>query len=187
MDLKRKDRKAQNRKTNAKSCSGNDVTGKMDTGNDAGQGGEDGGYSGNQRKNGRQSGISAEPEESAGNQKCAGSMSAGEGASVLVLYQRDKMKELRRTGTIELFTNQGDQQKAGSGDCPKGGNPQPDLFLHKGRQRTDRANAVQKNEQHRQQAKAGGQTFLAGRGTGSPAAQRLVLFFVHIGTSEVIK
>ena len=36
MDLKRKDRKAQNRKTNAKSCSGNDVTGKMDTGNDAG-------------------------------------------------------------------------------------------------------------------------------------------------------
>ena len=93
-------------------------------------------------------------------------MSAGEGASVLVLYQRDKMKELRRTGTIELFTNQGDQQKAGSGDCPKGGNPQPDLFLHKGRQRTDRANAIQKNEQHRQQAKAGGQTFLAGRGTG---------------------
>ena len=58
-------------------------------------------------------------------------MSAGEGASVLVLYQRDKMKELRRTGTIELFTNQGDQQKAGSGDCPKGGNPQPDPFLHK--------------------------------------------------------
>ena len=85
------------------------------------------------------SGISAEPEESAGNQKCAGSMSAGEGASVLVLYQRDKMKELRRTGTIELFTNQGDQQKAGSGDCPKGGNPQTDLFLYKGRQRTDRA------------------------------------------------
>ena len=57
------------------------------------------------------------------------------------------MKELRRTGTIELFTNQGDQQKAGSGDCPKGGNPQTDLFLYKGRQRTDRANAVQKNEQ----------------------------------------
>ena len=114
-------------------------------------------------------------------------MSAGEGASVLVLYQRDKMKELRRTGTIELFTNQGDQQKAGSGDCPKGGNPQTDLFLYKGRQRTNRANAVQKNEQHRQQAKAGGQTFLAGRGTGSPTAQRLVFFFVLIGTSEVIK
>ena len=36
MDLKWKDKKAQNRKANAKSCSGNDVAGKMDTGNDAG-------------------------------------------------------------------------------------------------------------------------------------------------------
>lgn len=187
MDSKGEDRKAEKRKANAKSCSGNDIAGKMDTGNNAGQRGEHSGYGGNQRKNNRQSGIAAEPEESAGNQKCAGSMSAGEGASVLVLYQRDKMKELRWTGTIELFTNQGDQQKAGSGDCPKGGNPQPDLFLHKGRQRTDRADAVQKDEQHRQQAKAGSQTFLADRGSGSPAAQRLVLFFVHIGTSRDIK